>query len=160
MAALSYRYLKKYAGDECGKVLLVVLALSVLIQLFGGYLLTQTTFVGKHVRVEALRIQSEYLTEAGFQWALSQLSSQTYGEQEITISVPISDICDTDVLPMDDGQRFADGDIFRIRFLPLDAWRIKITVVTVWTSNELAYPVQNGVEAIVNKKTLNVEKKD
>ena len=155
--------LKRYGNNERGKVLLVVLALSVLIQLFGGYLLMQTVFVGKHVRMETLRIQSEYLTEAGFQWALSQMSlSRVDGDGEMpnAVSVPIRDIYGADFFRIDDAYRFSDSDIFRINFLPLDERRMKVTVVTVWSSNELEYAVQHGMDAVVDRETFNVEKRE
>jgi hypothetical protein len=60
--------------NQHGKVLSIVLVFSILAQLLGGYLLTQAVNNRNLLHYEQIRIDSNYLTEAAFQFILSKLA--------------------------------------------------------------------------------------
>ena len=166
-------------GNQQGKVLLIVLAFSLIIQLIGSYIISQSIYSRRLVDYEQQQIFSAYITEAGLEWTLAMMEEeirtgakvdQTYAAidivsineeivaGEIAIEKIVAEKIITEQVVTE--QIIKEGDMIHITILPFDSNHVKITVMTTWHPREAEYAVKNVLSAKVDKESLSIRKKE
>lgn len=136
--------------NQSGKVLPIVLAISLLAQLLGGYLLTQSVINRKLVQYEEAHVFLKYSAEAGFQWSLNQIYN--YQIVEGNVQKTIRDIMQND--------EYLYEGYYTISYTMLSEDRVRITVHCTISTLALDLPMNHTIAAIVNSETLQIIRKE
>ena len=145
--------------NQHGKVLPIVLVFSILAQLLGGYFLTQAVNNRQLLRYEQIRIDSNYLTEAAFQFILSKLADDKSLSGNFMYSI---EQIINDSISVDNGQDIEDGIVTVEIYQQSDAEKhyVKIAIVNVLKYRMIDFDVEHSIYAIVDVETLAIMKRD